>query len=92
MPLMLLDVNSNKDYWINPKPSSTRFIRPFRILFQKETDELYKDEENDIDHQIQNLQNYDIAGCTIIPKCHVTMIDGKVMNILLADAICTTKI
>ena len=56
VPLQSIDKATNRIYWKNPRPSSTRFCRPIKILFEKETNELCKIEEADLAQQIQNLE------------------------------------
>lgn len=75
--------------WKNPKPSSTRFCRPIRIQFQKETVDLTLNEKK-VDYQTENLQPFTIVinGEEIRVKfeMYLTMIDMKVCS-----AITSTK-
>lgn len=85
VPLMLIDKSTDKVYWVNSRPSSTRFCRPLKIFYQKETDDLCKSEEADLAHQIQNLKDIEFPGFKVGFEMMLTMIDGKVTcgNLLL---------
>jgi hypothetical protein len=65
VPLQLYNEKSGGDkviIWQNPRPSSTRFCRPIRFQFKKETTELTVQEPTDIEEQISRL----------IPMKHIT--------------------
>jgi hypothetical protein len=69
--------------WHNPRPSSTRFCRPIRIQFKKETAALAQAEVDYISTQIQNLvptQDLMEGGRNISYKLQLTMIGGRVCN------------
>lgn len=70
--------------WANPKPSSTRYCRPIRFSFIKETTEVIKNEVKTIEDQIKNLIPFNFkteSGVIEISFVFVlTMIDGKVCN------------
>ena len=72
------------DIWINPKPSSTRFCRPFRLQFLKETAENSRAERLHIENQIKSLVPYhtvlDDRNVTVNSELVFCMIDGKVKN------------
>lgn len=78
VPLKLVHKGTEKVYWVNPKPSSTRFCRPINILYEKETNELCKKVNEDLKMQIDNLKNVEIGGCEVGFDMKLTMIDGKV--------------
>lgn len=80
VPLQLVDKNSGEVYWSNPRPSSTKFCRPIKILYQKETNELCKMEEDDLKNQISRLNNIEFDNYTIGFNMMLTMIDGKVIK------------
>jgi len=49
--------HSNKQIiWQNPRPSSTRYCRPIRIQFKKETTEISLNEKEYIENQIKELK------------------------------------
>jgi hypothetical protein len=90
VPLQLYSEKPGGDkviIWQNPRPSSTRFCRPIRFQFKKETTELTVQETTDIEEQISRLiptkyitdQNRELSVSYI---CAVTMINGKVCNVL----------
>ena len=87
-----LQVNyTNKDsnkiiIWQNPKASSTRYCRPIKFFFAKESTLLIKEETEKITQQISALSptkvkinNTDIIINTTLV---MTMVDGKVCNAL----------
>lgn len=51
-----LQTQNGKILWNNPRPSSTRFCRPIKISFQKETIELSKNEIEDVENQIRSIK------------------------------------
>lgn len=78
VPLQLVDRDTGHVYWTNSKPSSTRFCRPIKILYAKETDELCKMVEADIKAQIDRLEDIEVGNYAIGFNMMLTMIDGKV--------------
>ena len=77
VPLKLVDEDENV-YWQNPRPSSTRFCRPIRILYEKETYTLCKSEEAYLKKQIDELRYVQYENFSISFRLLLTMIDGKV--------------
>lgn len=76
--------------WQNPRTSSTRFCRPIRIQFLKETNEVIKSEFSNIESQINELLPSKIS---VFDKNFVvnyqmlrTMVDGKVCNSLMSSS------
>lgn len=55
-PLQLFCSDINVMIWEYPKANSTRFCRPIRFQFQKETSELAQLEKKYIEDQIHDLQ------------------------------------
>lgn len=89
VPLQLYAEQPGNDkiiVWQNPRPSSTRFCRPVRFQFKKETKELTIQETAYIETQISKLRpTTDMLGNEKIAVSHVcvmTMINGKVCNAL----------
>ena len=80
LPVQLKNKHTGEIYWVNPRPSSTRFCRPIKISFEKETVELCRREEEYLKQQIQNLESTQISGCTVESEMILTMIDEKVHN------------
>lgn len=72
--------------WQNPRPSSTRFCRPIKIEFAKETVASIKREQELVENQIKKLSPTVVdMGYGTLPISHrltLTMIDGKVSNAL----------
>lgn len=72
--------------WQNPRTSSTKYCRPIKLQFLKESDELIKKEGEYIENQVLQLKStlVNIEGHEI--KVHhsllQTMVDGKVANSL----------
>lgn len=95
VPLQLCwknDLNEEKIIlWQNPRTSSTRYCRPIRIQYLKETPEIIKEEFLYIEQQISMLQptkiliqNNEILISHILMK---TMVDGKVCNSISSNKI-----
>ena len=72
--------------WQNPRPSSTRYCRPIKLIFEKETMEVTKREIQNIDNQINEIQptNCLFLNTVIIVKheLKMTMIDGKTFGVI----------
>ena len=72
--------------WQNPAPSSTRYCRPIKLVFAKETTDLIKLEVDLIAEQINALAPIEIHEeefhVTIKPVFLLTMVDGKVCTAL----------
>lgn len=92
VPLQL-QVNHEKNkkiLWQNPRTSSTRFCRPVRIQFIKETSEVIKAEFVHIENQIDQLStmkiNLNNNEYVIHHKLLRTMVDGKVCNSLMSTS------
>lgn len=86
VPLKLVDEETGDNLWINLRPSSTLFCRPVKFAFIKETAELVREEERQINTKINNLKPYKTSfnnWCLEIKfKMCFTMLDGSVGNIL----------
>lgn len=85
-PLKLIDQNSNKTLWCNPRPSSTFFCRPIKFLFLKENASLVKEEEKELETNISNLKDF-ILNFKGVELCInydmiLSMLDGSTVNIL----------
>lgn len=93
VPLQLRVVEDNINYtiWENPRPSSTRFCRPIKFLFKKETKESTKEEVEDIEMQINKLVATNIThngiNLNIQHKLIFSMVDGKVKTSFVSDSI-----
>lgn len=83
--------------WENPVPSSTRFCRPLKLQFIKETSELSQAEDRRISDEIQQLQpmtvtldiDYELDAANprqdnmeVTYDLQLTMVDQKVLNAL----------
>lgn len=71
--------------WQNPRPSSTRYCRPIKMQFVRETTEFTLTEKRSMDKQIEELEHSTIVledGLHISVKHRLlfTMIDGKICN------------
>lgn len=90
VPLQLIFTPENEEnpvvLWKNPRPSSTRYCRPIRFQFLKETAEVTVQEETYFKQKIHNLQpttfKYNDREFLITHKLQLTMVDGKVCNAL----------
>lgn len=85
VPLRLYS-DKNTPIWVNSSPSSTRYCRPIKFEFAKETKELVLKEVEEIKMQISNLKEYstELNGKTFSVKYEMlfTMVDGKVCQIV----------
>lgn len=77
--------DQKKIIWQNPVPSSTRYCRPIRIRFIRETKDITNEEIRYVEDQIKNLRMTEIpkASGGILQIKHtlaLTMIDAKVCN------------
>lgn len=74
--------DSDKIIWKNPRSSSTRFCRPIRFQFAKETKQLSVLEEEHFKKAISNLNptvvNIDTRSFEVSHSLQLTMVDGKV--------------
>lgn len=72
--------------WQNPRPSSTRFCRPIKLIFKKETSELVKKEIGTIEKEIDEIQPTisELSGHQIFinHSFKLTMIDGKTFGVI----------
>lgn len=77
---------NKKIIWQNLRASSTRYCRPIKLFFAKETAELIKEETEKIKQQMSVLSptNIEISGSQIYINTTLilTMVDGKVCNAL----------
>lgn len=80
---LLLKANSNLEVWKNDVPGSTRYCRPIKLIFAKETFDLLKRETENVERQIKKLKplKVKLENCkhTFEIRYHLklTMIDGK---------------
>lgn len=89
VPLRLLHTaEDNKEIiiWQNPRPSSSRFCRPIKVEYLKETTEITKSEVEYVKDQEKNLvpfkEYYRGKWVTVRYSLALTMVDGKVCNAL----------
>ena len=89
--LVPLDLSVNgKNIWRNNASSSTRFCRPIKIEYIKETSEVAKKEYAHINRQVNLLKetlfsipienSTEVLKISISHNLHCTAIDGKVVN------------
>ena len=85
-PLKLVENTSGQKIWENPRPGSTLYCRPIKFIFSKETKDLVKNEEAEIQSQIDVLLPYNnVAENHKIKVSYImllTMIDGIICNTL----------
>lgn len=86
VPLVLKCTKYDKIIWKNPRPCSTRFCRPIKIMFARETVSITKKEVSYIKLQENNLCSYECEmfgkKISVNFKLSLTMVDGKVCNSL----------
>lgn len=72
--------------WQNPTPSSTKYCRPIKIIFHKETVDFTREEVSKIKSQIEELKPiyFEIEDSlySIHSRLILTMIDGKICSTL----------
>lgn len=81
IPIQIID-SFNRHIWINRAPQSIRFCRPLKIELIKETAI-----HNQLDNQINNLTPFtykcnETRNIEVTYEMHMTLIDGKVLNVL----------
>lgn len=90
VPLRLTGVtkvsNTQVILWENPTPSSTRYCRPLKFLYEKETKEVTKTEVGRVEKEMMELKSVELninnSVLCIIYTMLMTMVDGKVINTL----------
>lgn len=93
VPLQITLVRSDSIVvWNNSTPQSSRWCRPLRLRFAKETKELILSEKKSVEQEIQQLKafNVSIAGINVLVDydLYLTMIDGKVLAVVtMTDSI-----
>lgn len=93
VPLQLSFESKSKQsvvLWQNPRTSSTRFCRPVKIQFIKETDDVIRSEFSQMESQISQLSPTVVTKngkkYIISHKMVNTMVDGKVCNSLMSTS------
>lgn len=81
VPLRLVD-RANIIVWENPAPGSTRFCRPIKFIFTSETKDFVTRETSQMEQEISELVPTSCGDATVAHELHMTMIDGKVANII----------
>lgn len=82
VPLKIYETITNEIVWENNSPSSTRFCRPIQFKFVKESETELKQCIAEIESQINSLIPFKFENTTVNHKFLLTMLDGKVCNIL----------
>ena len=89
VPIQMYNVSNSQEktiLWQNPVPSSTKYCRPIKFVFTKETPETIKKEVDHINSEIAALIPTEIIVNDINLKVKTTlilcMVDGKVCNAL----------
>lgn len=78
VPLRLVDNITNQIVWQNPASSSTRYCRPIRLQYVKETVNISQNEEKYITEQINRISNFECEFGIVNFNMEFTMVDGKV--------------
>jgi hypothetical protein len=86
VPLSLTDIATNSEIWRNPQPSATKYCRPIKFEFAKETKDKTIYEVEQIKNSIEKLEPVKIETESGVYEIHVdmklTMVDGKVCQAL----------
>lgn len=85
VPLRIVCGEENKKViWQNPKPSSSRFCRPIRYRYAKESTDVTKNEINYVQESVKLLNNTKVIlknqEYQFGHMLKMTMVDGKVCN------------
>lgn len=84
--------NSNEKIilWENPIPSSTRYCRPMKFMYEKETAEVTKNEVGKVEKEISELKPYKLNINNDVMSINytmvMTMVDGKAINTLTGSS------
>jgi len=68
--------------WKNPRPSSTRYCRPLKVMFAKESETLVRAEIENIKSQILKIEPTRLSCFQVQHNLQLTMIDGKVFSVI----------
>ena len=84
VPLQMTADDDGNILWQNPRPSSTRYCRPLKLIFAKETSDLSKKEIVNIEEQIKKIQPTIIDDVYLVINhlLKLTMIDGKMFSVI----------
>ncbi|KAG8237915.1 hypothetical protein J437_LFUL018024 [Ladona fulva] len=86
VPLQLYTFDENSEkvvVWQNPKPSSTRYCRPLRLEFIKETTSHIQAAINSVEEEIRLLKPSEYSSeveCSVKHSLRLIMVDGNVCN------------
>lgn len=90
VPIQIYSVKDKKIVWKNLAPSSTRYCRPIKFMFAKETTNLINTEIEQIKTQVTTLLPtkilFDDHEITVTPRMVLCMIDGKICNAVASCA------
>ena len=92
VPIQIYNVRNNRKsvVWQNPAPSSTRYCRPIKFMFAKETVDVITSAVKEVEQQIENLIPTRIVlgekEFIVKAKMIFCMIDGKVCNAVASSA------
>lgn len=86
--LVLLAIKNGNEYlWMNSTPQSTRFCRPIRLSYEKETTETTQREHNRLKGEISTLVPHNFVinekSVSIKYNLELTLLDGKALNNVL---------
>jgi len=88
VPLRL--VNGDQIIWQNPRPASTRYCRPIKIEFIKESTDTSIAEKEKLQSQINSIVTFDNKSFIVTHNLILAMVDGKICN-ALTDTTSTLK-
>lgn len=78
VPVRLKDDDTGEVLWQNPSPNSSRFCRPIRLNFTKDTNEITIEEKKSLDKEIREFLPVETPSGDVTCNFQVTMLDGKV--------------
>lgn len=88
VPIQL--VSDSEVLWTNETPGSTRYCRPIKFEFIRETMEISRNEYQRVENQIKNLIAMQYKNVTVKYEMLFTMIDGKVCTAISNEKSCAT--
>eukprot|EP00734_Pompholyxophrys_sp_LG126_P000280 Pompholyxophrys_sp_v1_NODE_85_length_2191_cov_13.368446.p1 type:complete len:611 gc:universal NODE_85_length_2191_cov_13.368446:242-2074(+) len=91
VPIQILNEDGSRQIWANPIPSSSRFCRPLRLEFVKESTDESQSEFKTIASEVLAVQPTSYKDWVAIHLFHAVMFDGKCTHALagvLSNAVC----
>lgn len=85
VPLVLRDASSQLEIWKNERPSSSSWCSPISFEYMKENEENVMRVVNKMKMDIKKLEPTTFRNITVTPILKMTMVDGKICNIVTGN-------